>query len=351
MGQALTVSQKPAGPLAILEDGDRAIAATKTVPDIKEKRAQLDGAEEYLKKTGRYDLSTMQRLAELRVRAEQKLGDLLDQIIPHGGGRPKKQSSGSTVNPKTLAEMGIAKDTSSKAQKMAALPADKVKEVFQYAREKKRPVTLEDVLAKAKPYAAKASNAAKHKDIADKARVITTDIGGPFPLIYADPPWTFETYSWKGQDRTPAKHYPTMTDDDIKSFVVADSKIPDLAHKDAALFLWCTSSNLVRALSVMEEWGFTYKTQAVWDKQKSGTGQIFLNQHEILLYGSRGKIPKPAKIFPSVFSYPRGKHSAKPPEVRSALESMYPHFDKATRIELFARENVAGWTVDGYEAT
>ena len=101
----------------------------------------------------------------------------------------------------------------------------------------------------------------------------------------------------------------------------------------------------------MEEWGFTYKTQAVWDKQKSGTGQIFLNQHEILLYGSRGKIPKPAKIFPSVFSYPRGKHSAKPPEVRSALESMYPHFDKATRIELFARENVAGWTVDGYEAT
>jgi N6-adenosine-specific RNA methylase IME4 len=350
--QALTVSQKPAGALAILEDGDRAIAATKTVPEIKEMRAQLDGAEEYLKKTGRYDLGMMQRLAELRVRAEQKLGDLLARIEKNKGGQPKKNRlTRETGTSLTLAEMGIKKKTSHLAQKMAALPADKVGEVFKEARDLGRPVTLADVLAKAKPYAAKASNAAKHKDIADKARVITTDIGGPFPLIYADPPWTFETYSWKGQDRTPAKHYPTMTDDDIKSFVVADSKIPDLAHKDAALFLWCTSSNLVRALSIMEEWGFTYKTQAVWDKQKSGTGQIFLNQHEILLYGSRGKIPKPAKIFPSVFSYPRGKHSVKPAEVRAALESMYPHFDKANRIELFARENVAGWTVDGYEST
>ena len=74
--QALTVSQNPAAPLAILENGDRAIAATKTVAEIKEMRAQLDGVEEYLKKTGRYDPGIMQRLAELRVKAEQKLGNL-----------------------------------------------------------------------------------------------------------------------------------------------------------------------------------------------------------------------------------------------------------------------------------
>ena len=106
MEQALTVSHKPAGALAILEDGDRAIAATKTVPEITEMRAQLDGVEEYLKKTGRYDLSMMQRLAELRVRAEQKLGDLLARIEKNKGGQPKKNRlTRETGTSLTLAEM------------------------------------------------------------------------------------------------------------------------------------------------------------------------------------------------------------------------------------------------------
>ena len=183
MEQALTVSQNPAAPLAILENGDRAIAATKTVAEIKEMRAQLDGVEEYLKKTGRYDPGIMQRLAELRVKAEQKLGNLLAHTEKNTGGQPKKnQYARRTGSAPTLAQMGIKRNISSLAQKMAALPADKVKEVFQETRAKNRPVTMADVLAKAKPYAAKISNAAKHQDIADKARVITTDIGGPFPL-------------------------------------------------------------------------------------------------------------------------------------------------------------------------
>ena len=82
-----------------------------TTPGGIEMRAQLDGVEEYLKKTGRYDLPTMQRLSELRVRAEQRFGGFLYRLIQHGGGRPKKRLTGETVNPKTLAEMGIKKKT------------------------------------------------------------------------------------------------------------------------------------------------------------------------------------------------------------------------------------------------
>jgi hypothetical protein len=52
----------------------------------------------------------------------------------------------------------------------------------------------------------------------------------------------------------------------------------------------------------------------------------------------------------SVFSYPRGAHSAKPPEVRQALEQMYPAFGERDRIELFARGKIPGWTVWGHEA-
>jgi N6-adenosine-specific RNA methylase IME4 len=188
----------------------------------------------------------------------------------------------------------------------------------------------------------------RHQEIADEAT--TSSVEGPFPLIYADPPWEFSTYSWKGKEISPDKHYPTMDDDGIVNFMVNGRFVPELAHKDAALYIWCTSSNLVRALAVMEAWGFEYKTHAVWDKERTGTGYIFLNQHELLLYGTRGNIPAPMAIRSSVFQYPRGRHSAKPPEVREALDEMYPAFKKRNKIELFAREAVPDWTIDGYEA-
>jgi N6-adenosine-specific RNA methylase IME4 len=168
-------------------------------------------------------------------------------------------------------------------------------------------------------------------------------------LIYADPPWKFETYSPKGLGRTPDQHYPTLSDAEIKSFRVGAKLVKWIAHKDAALFLWCTSSNLLRALDVMKEWGFSYKTHAVWVKGRGGTALVFSNWHEVLLYGTRGAMPGPQFQPPSVFQYPRGRHSAKPPQIREAIQRMYPDFDCRTRLELFARERFAGWDAWGNE--
>ena len=38
-----------------------------------------------------------------------------------------------------------------------------------------------------------------------------------FGVIYADPPWTFATYSRKGKGRSAEAHYDCMTLDDIKA--------------------------------------------------------------------------------------------------------------------------------------
>ena len=197
----------------------------------------------------------------------------------------------------------------------------------------------------------KESRKAKHLEIEEAARSeIRENVVGPFPLIYADPPWKFETYSEKGLSKAPDQHYPTLTYDEIKAFEVDSVSVKDIAHKDAALFLWCTSSNIPMALEVLEAWGFEFKSSAVWVKDKSGTGLVFRNQHEVILYGTKGKMPGPQFQPSSVFSFPRGKHSAKPDEVRKAIEKMYPDFDSRTRLELFARETVAGWTPYGFEA-
>jgi N6-adenosine-specific RNA methylase IME4 len=188
----------------------------------------------------------------------------------------------------------------------------------------------------------------RHKEIANAAPA--SSITGNFALIYADPPWTFDTYSWKGKELGPEKHYPTLDDEAIKGFEVDGRHVSELANKDAALFLWCTSSNMFRAGAILEAWGFTYKTQAIWDKERTGTGYVFLNRHEHLLYGTRGNMPAPQAIRSSVFSYPRGRHSEKPQEIRAVLDEMYPRFDAKNKIELFAREATPGWTVDGFES-
>jgi N6-adenosine-specific RNA methylase IME4 len=179
-----------------------------------------------------------------------------------------------------------------------------------------------------------------------------TSFGQPFPLIYADPPWPYETHSDLGKVMTsPDNHYPTMTVEQICDLMVGDKHITEIIADDCALFLWCTSANLIcMAQQVWERWGFEYSTHAVWDKQRTGTGLIFRNQHEVLVYARRGNMPGPLYLPPSVFSYPRGKHSAKPPEIRQALEKMYPAFGEQDRLELFARGKVPGWSVWGDEA-
>ena len=39
------------------------------------------------------------------------------------------------------------------------------------------------------------------------------------------------------------------------------------SEDNAVLYLWATAPKLLEALQVMKSWGFTYKTQAVWDKK------------------------------------------------------------------------------------
>ena len=75
-----------------------------------------------------------------------------------------------------------------------------------------------------------------------------------YGVIYADPPWRFETYSDKGRDRCPdARHYQVMRLDDIKALPVSTWAAPD-----CTLFLRTTDVMIPRART----WGFVFKTVA-----------------------------------------------------------------------------------------
>lgn len=166
-----------------------------------------------------------------------------------------------------------------------------------------------------------------------------------FGVILADPEWRFESYSAEtGMDRAADNHYPTSPLEVIKSRPVVD-----IAADDCALLLWATVPMLPQAIEVMAAWGFSYKSHAIWMKDQIGTGYWFRNQHELLLLGTRGKIPAPAMgdQFRSALAHAVGEHSAKPPFAHEIAEAYWPSLPK---IELNARLRRPGWDAWGLEA-
>lgn len=153
---------------------------------------------------------------------------------------------------------------------------------------------------------------------------------GKRAVIYADPPWQYENPPMGGGNRSIENHYPTMTLAEICAL-----PITEIAHDDAVLYLWATAPKLVECMQVIEAWGFLYRTNAVWVKDKIGMGYYFRNRHELLLVGKRGELPPPSPENrpDSVIDAPRTEHSEKP-ELYDMLDRMYPDLEK---IELFTR--------------
>lgn len=180
---------------------------------------------------------------------------------------------------------------------------------------------------------------------ADLAKAIQALPDEKFGVIYADPEWRFEVYSREtGMDRAADNHYPTSATDEICA-----RPVPEIAYDECVLFLWATAPMLPDALRVMEAWGFTYKTHAIWSKDKAGTGYWFRNQHELLLVGTKGNVPAPAMgtQLVSVFNCPTGRHSEKP---LAAYEMIERYFPSVPKVELNARRARPGWKSWGNEA-
>lgn len=152
---------------------------------------------------------------------------------------------------------------------------------------------------------------------------------GKYDIIYADPPWRYD-FS-KSNSRAIESHYQTMELQDI-----CNLKIP--SKEDSVLFLWATAPKIKEALAVMESWGFTYKTNLVWIKDKIGMGYHARGRHELLFIGTRGngRLPAATEKWESVIYAARGEHSEKPQILYEIIEGAYPN---CKYLELFARNN------------
>jgi len=171
---------------------------------------------------------------------------------------------------------------------------------------------------------------------------------GKYRIMYADPPWSYGNtqpdYHTEQRD-----HYPVMKLFDICHLRIDDIAVRFKAEDDAVLFLWVTAPILKEAFEVIENWGFEYKAQFIWDKIKHNMGHYNSVRHELLLICTRGSCqPDVRKLFDSVVSIERTEHSRKPDFFYEIIETLYP---EGRRLELFARGVArAGWDTFGYEA-
>lgn len=119
------------------------------------------------------------------------------------------------------------------------------------------------------------------------------------------------------------------------------------ATPETVLFLWATNPLLPDALRVMEAWGFSYKTNMAWIKDRGrGKGWFLKSRHELLLIGVRENTPHPKERPDSCFEADRGAvHSRKPAVVYDIIELMYD----GAKLEMFCRIPHEGWAAHGNE--
>lgn len=160
-----------------------------------------------------------------------------------------------------------------------------------------------------------------------------------YHTIVADPPWWHSGggHCKRGADR----HYPLLkTPQIIEAMLRSPLWLP---AENSHLYLWVTNNFLPDGLHVMEALGYRYVTNVVWVKQCFGLGHYFRGQHEIALFGVRGRLTTAARDLPSVIHAKRTVHSKKPDEFFELVERASP----PPRLEMFARTPRPGWDAWG----
>ena len=178
------------------------------------------------------------------------------------------------------------------------------------------------------------------------AQSLLCHVGGRrFATVLADPPWRFHNRTGKvAPEHRRLSRYGTLSFDEIGALPVAS-----ITAEPAHLYLWVPNALLPQGLTVMAEWGFTYKTNLAWYKvrkdggpDRRGVGFYFRNVTEMILFGVRGKNARtlqPGRSQENIIISRKREHSRKPDEQYDLIEACSP----GPFIELFARGPRKGW--------
>ena len=315
----------------------QALQEARTLQDVKEIHDLARAAKVYAQER-HLGHAVKQDAAEIVVRAERRLGELLAPLQLHGGDR----KSTSTDTRLKLTDLGISYDQSSRWQQAAQLPEAAFETHLATMRQHGKDITSAGVYRLARMHRRKPETPSEVPegfvtDLQTLVAAIATGQRPPFQCLYMDPPWKYDN---QGTRASTNNHYPTMTLDALHALPIAQ-----LVAGHCHLHLWTTNAFLFECPALFAAWGFTFKSSFVWVKPQIGIGNYWRNAHEFLLLGVRGSLTAQAKDLPSWLEARRTAHSEKPERIRQLVEQLSP----GPYLELFGRRQVEGWTVWGNE--
>ena len=283
-----------------------------------------------------------QMIAEALLDAEVRLGELM-QDMP-------KATKGNQYTGKMVSDNGVD-NQSSKKDALSAIGFNQ-KQAERFETLAKHP----EIVAQAKTEAREADDIVSRSFVLEKIKAKEKEAKADerreglqdpsnfpdniFQVVYCDPPWQ---YNNSGFNSSAEQHYPTMSMDELKAMPVKD-----LRAENAVMFMWATNPLLKEAIDLMETWGFEYKTNIVWVKDRQiNLGFYVYGQHELLLIGTSGSMLPIGDKPSSVMTGANNIHSKKPESTYETIEAMYPNLKY---IELFARNTPRkGWVKWGNE--
>ena len=302
------------------------IEAAKDINVLNSMADKLE-AVRVLAKQSKQSLETQNKIAEYRLRVERKRGDWLKENVKVG----TNQWVSTDSTPK-LKDIGMSRDESSKAQRIANLSTEKFEEYIEETKKTNEEVTMAGAVKLAKQII-REETIEEQKEELVKKHLKQPD--GNFDVIVIDPPWKYGT-GYDSSNRRVASPYPEMSQTELLNI-----KLP--AEKDCILWLWTTNNFMKDAYELIEEWGFAPKTILTWNKVNIGIGHWLRNVTEHCILAVKGSPVWDNKTQSTLITEKRREHSRKP-------EAFYTLVNKicyGKKLDYFSRQERKGWSVFG----
>lgn len=315
-----------------------ALAEARSIDEVKAIRDKAEALRLYARQAGE-SLEMQNDIAEIKLRAERRAGELLKEVERAERGRPiGKTLHDATFIPPTLADLGIERTQSHRWQAIADVPEPIFEQHIETVKARGDELTSAGVLRIAKEQ--------KREERREENRALVDSVSPivalTFPTIVLDPPWDWGDEGDADQLGRARPVYDTMPLAEIRALPVAD-----LAEPNAHIYLWITNRSLPKGFDLLEAWGFRYITTLTWCKPSIGMGNYYRGSTEQVLFGVRGSLSLLRRDVGTWFAAPRGnRHSAKPDTFYQIVETCSP----GPWLEMFARSQRPGWQAWGAEA-
>jgi N6-adenosine-specific RNA methylase IME4 len=310
----------PVRQLVPLDVAMQVIAEAESPAELADLSISVDAFRQYARRA-KLGLSVQNRAAEIRLRCERRIGEMLGERELLRG-RPKNGSGG-----ERLSDLGIDRKLSMRAQRLAQVPLAAFDAFISDTLAAGKELYTRNLLNLFERQAAKTRNQLPMPggQITDLHSLVRA--GRKFGTVYCDVPWDVP-------GNPPP--YPVLTFDELAAL-----PIPELAAQRCHLHLWAGDRFFEPAFTLIREWRFRVTSTFVWVTDEIGRGNYWRSGHVTMLTAVNSKNDHfDDHSLRSWISAPRGRHSQKPDVVRKLLERSSP----GPRLELFATSCALGWT-------